>query len=106
MLSQSYYRILRLANNLSDAAGLEREMRPIPLQNDDVVVLVRNVVRQAEVPAELLDLTLSFHSEKPGHVAAVEPARRGGRPVRPDTSPGCTGWAGTRSPWCPAPARR
>lgn len=75
VLSQSYYRILRLANNLSDAAGLEREMRPIPLQNDDVVVLVRNVVRQAEVPAELLDLTLSFHSEKPGHVAAVEPAR-------------------------------
>ena len=53
VLSQSYYRILRLANNLSDAAGLEREMRPIPLQNDDVVVLVRNVVRQAEVPAEL-----------------------------------------------------
>ena len=50
VLSQSYYRILRLANNLSDAAGLEREMRPIPLQNDDVVVLVRNVVRQAEVP--------------------------------------------------------
>lgn len=75
VLSQSYYRILRLANNLSDAAELEREMRPIPLQNDDVVVLVRDVVRQAEVPAELLDLTLSFHSEKPGHVAAVEPAR-------------------------------
>lgn len=75
VLSQSYYRILRLANNLSDAAELEKELHPIPLRNGDVVVLARDLVRGAEVPAELLGLTLAFHSEKPGHLIAMDAAR-------------------------------
>lgn len=75
LLSQSFYRVLRLANNLSEAAELEREPRPVPLENDDVVVLVRDVVRRAEVPAELLGLTLRFQSDKPGHVIAIAPDR-------------------------------
>lgn len=75
VLSQSYYRIFRLANNLSDAAALEKEPGPIPLRNDDVVGLVRDVVRRAEVPAELVGLSLNFRSEKEGHIVAMDAQR-------------------------------
>lgn len=71
VLCQSYYRILRLANNLSDAANLDGPSTA-RLRNEDIVGLCREVARRSEVPAELLGITLSFKSDKTGHVIAMD----------------------------------
>ena len=48
VLSQSYYRILRLANNLADASEPERP-EGAGLVNEDIVELCRSVMERAQV---------------------------------------------------------
>lgn len=74
VLCQSYYRILRLANNLSDAAELDSPSCA-KLRNDDVVGFCRTVAHRAAQPAELLGLRLEFHSEKDSHIIAMDADR-------------------------------
>ena len=74
ILCQSYYRILRLANNLSDAALLDQPIRA-KLRNDDIVGFCRDMLRQARLPAELLGLTLEFRCAKSSHIIAMDPDR-------------------------------
>lgn len=73
-LCQSYYRIMRLANNLSDAAELDGPFR-VRLQNQDIVAFCRDVVEKAEQPAELLGLTLTFQCGQSSQVIAMDPDR-------------------------------
>ena len=70
ILCQSYYRILRLANNLSDAAELDKPVRT-KLRNDDIVGFCRDVIRRAQQPAELLGLELEFRCAKSSHIIAM-----------------------------------
>ena len=74
ILCQSYYRILRLANNLSDAALLDQPIRA-KLRNDDIVGFCRDMLRQARLPAELLGLTLEFRCAKSSHIIAMDRER-------------------------------
>lgn len=74
VLCQSYYRILRLANNLADAAELEGPVR-VDLRNDDIVGFCRKIFRLAEEPASLLKLELEFRCERESHIIAMD-ARR------------------------------
>lgn len=76
VLCQSYYRILRLANNLSDASEPERPAET-GLVNDDIVALCRSVVDEAQVPAELLGIRLDFRCAKTSHVIAMDGDRIG-----------------------------
>lgn len=73
-LCQSYYRIMRLANNLSDAAELEGPCRA-RLQNLDIVAFCRSVMEKAEQPAELLGLNLAFRCGQESRVIAMDPDR-------------------------------
>ncbi|MCI6569217.1 MAG: sensor histidine kinase [Dysosmobacter sp.] len=70
ILDQSYYRLLRLVNNLSVAAYMNSE-EPFPLQDRDIVGLVENICDQCRSLAKLLDLDFSFQCEKPSYVCAV-----------------------------------
>ena len=74
VLCQSYYRILRLTNNLSDAAeaGTPGEVK---LSNGDVVELCRSVMEQTELPAELLGIRTEFRCEKRAHIIAMNRER-------------------------------
>lgn len=74
VLCQSYYRILRLAHNLSDVSEPERP-EGAGLTNDDVVEVCRGVMERAEVPAELLGIRLAFRSNKPGQIIAMDSER-------------------------------
>lgn len=67
VLSQSYYRILRLTNNLADAAEAERS-GDIKLKNGDIVEVCRAVMERAEQPAEMLGIRLEFRCEKQTHI--------------------------------------
>ena len=59
VLCQSYYRILRLANNLSDASEPEKPVG-YDQTNGDIVQSCRDVIERARVPAEMLDIQLEF----------------------------------------------
>lgn len=74
VLCQSYYRILRLANNLSDASEPERPA-DAGLVNDDIVEICRSVMDRARVPAELVGIRLEFRCGKSGHIIAVDGER-------------------------------
>lgn len=74
VLCQSYYRILRLTGNLSDAANLNGPSAT-QLRNDDIVGFCRSVMRKAEQPAELLGLRLEFKCEKSSHIIAIDEER-------------------------------
>ena len=74
VLCQSYYRILRLTNNLSDASEPERPAGQ-GLSNDDIVGVCREVMERAELPAELLGIRLEFRSSKVGHIIAMDSGR-------------------------------
>lgn len=74
VLCQSYYRILRLANNLSDAAALDGPSQA-QLRNGDIVGFCREVMEKAELPAQLLGIQLSFRCEKASHIIAMDSAR-------------------------------
>lgn len=74
VLCQSYYRILRLANNLSDAAHLEGPSAA-QLRNGDIVGLCRDIMDRARHPAELLGIRLDFQCEKERHTIAMDKDR-------------------------------
>ncbi len=70
VLYQSYYRILRLANNLSDAAEPERPVG-YSQTNGDIVGTCRDVLDRAGVPAEMLGIRLEFRCAKERHTIAM-----------------------------------
>ena len=70
VLCQSYYRILRLANNLDDAVNLDAPVRT-KMTNSDIVALCRDVMQKAEGPAGLLGLELEFLCEKQSHIITM-----------------------------------
>ena len=70
---QSYYRMLRLAGNLSDAQELTSE-EPLPLANEDIVAFVHQICLQAETPAELCGQRIIFQSSKSAHIMAFHPS--------------------------------
>lgn len=74
VLCQSYYRILRLANNLTDAADLEA-VSPVSLRNDDIIGFCRQMLQKAEHSAQLLGLELTFSAEKTSHIIAMNADR-------------------------------
>lgn len=74
LLCQSYYRILRLANNISDASEPERP-EGSGLVNDDIVEICRTAVDEAQVPAELLGIRLDFRCAKDHHFIALDRER-------------------------------
>lgn len=74
LLCQSYYRILRLANNLMDAAELDGP-NMARLRNDDIVGFCAALAGRVEMLAELAGLTLEFRSEKATHIIAMDPDR-------------------------------
>ena len=74
ILTRSYYRILRLTYNLSEAAELEGPSRA-QLVNDDIVGFCQEMVRQAADSAALLGLQLTFRSDKVSHIIAMDAAR-------------------------------
>ena len=55
ILCRSYYRVLRLTDNLSEVAGQSISCPP-RLRNDDVVDFCEKLVSRARLPAELLGL--------------------------------------------------
>ena len=73
LLYQSYYRMLRLVGNLSDAPTLLEE-GSLLMANDDIVAFVHEVCRRVETPAELCGQRVIFESEKPFHVLAFNAA--------------------------------
>jgi len=72
ILYQSYYRLLRLVNNFSDAAWMLSE-EPVALCDRDLSELVGEICQKAEPLAEMLQLKLEFHSELKPHRVAVNP---------------------------------
>jgi len=74
VLCQSYYRILRLTNNLADAAEAAQPSE-VKLSNGNIVELCRTVMERAELPAELLGIRTEFHSEKRAHIIAMNKDR-------------------------------
>lgn len=74
VLCQSYYRILRLTNNLSDASEPERPEGQ-GLANDDIVGVCREVMDRAAAPAGLLGIRLDFRSSKSGQIIAMDSER-------------------------------
>ena len=70
LLWQSYYRVLRVVNNLS-AAPLLMEDTPFETENTDLAEWLRDICRQTQPLAELKGVTLSFQTDLAFHVAAV-----------------------------------
>ena len=71
VLDQSYYQLLRLANNLSAAAYLAKS-DPFPLRDRDMVELVRGICEKSGQLAERIGVKVVFSCEKAWHVCAVE----------------------------------
>lgn len=74
ILCQSYYRILRLANNLADAAEPERPAG-LGQNNEDIVELCRSVIDRAQAPAELLGIQVEFRCARKSHLIAADRER-------------------------------
>ena len=72
LLDQSYYRMLRLVNELS-AALYAFEEGPLPLQDRDIVELVSRICEESGSLAPLLGLELRFLCAMDRHVCAVAP---------------------------------
>lgn len=70
LLYQSYYRMLRIVNNMTAAAELGSD-RLLPLRNDDVVSLCRAVCQCTEGLARMRGITLRFLSEAEEHIIAL-----------------------------------
>ena len=68
--SQSYFRLLRIVNNLSAAPQL-LEDTPFLTENIDLVAFLESLCRQAEPLARELGLTLIFRPEYACHITAV-----------------------------------
>lgn len=74
VLCQSYYRILRLTNNLSNASEPERSEGE-GMDNDDIVEVCRDVMERAEGPAGILGIQLRFHSSKDSQIIFMDRER-------------------------------
>ncbi|MBR3561619.1 MAG: HAMP domain-containing histidine kinase [Oscillospiraceae bacterium] len=74
IFAQSYFRMYRVIGNLSDAAELAETGR-YTLSNDDIVGVVREVCEKAEALFEAEGVTLTFQSDKPGQVIAMDAER-------------------------------
>lgn len=74
VLCQSYYRILRLVNNLSDASEPERPAGE-GLTNGDIVDFCQDVMDRAQGPAELLGIRLDFRCAMSEHFIAMDGQR-------------------------------
>ena len=74
VLCQSYYRILRLTENLTDISEPERRTA-LGVKNTDIVSLCREIMQRVEVPAELLGIALEFRADTEAHSIAVDPQR-------------------------------
>lgn len=70
ILNQSYYRVLRVVNNLT-AAPMLAEDTSFALKNVELVEWLEDLCRQAEPLAETAGLTLTFETELRAHVAAI-----------------------------------
>lgn len=70
ILCQSYYKILRVVNNLSDAPMLAED-KPLDTENVELVELLEGLCRQGQVMAELMDLRLVFTCRDRAHVIAA-----------------------------------
>ncbi|MBR2894835.1 MAG: hypothetical protein IKC03_04135 [Oscillospiraceae bacterium] len=71
LLMQDFYRLRRLAQNLSEAAELNHPMY-LSKKNDDIVGLCRTIVTCAGQSAEMLGLHLEFHCERASYIIAVD----------------------------------
>lgn len=72
ILNQSYYRVLRVVNNLT-AAPLLAEDTPFELENVEIVEWLDNLCRQAQPLAEVAGIHLSFQTELRSHALAIHP---------------------------------
>ena len=70
ILSQSYYRAMRLVNNLS-AAPMLLETTPFLTANVELVAWLDGLVRQAQPLAEETGVALRFQSSLPYHSVAI-----------------------------------
>ena len=69
ILYQSYYRMLRLVNNFSDAANLLEERPPV-MADEDLALRLRELCDRVQPLATLKGLTLRFQCELEGHLVA------------------------------------
>ena len=72
ILDQSYYQMLRMVNNLNQAALLRSE-KPLQLRDTDLVVLLRDLCARAEGLAAELGLTLEFVCKEQQLISAAAP---------------------------------
>lgn len=70
LLYQSYYRMLRLVNNLTNAAELYGQWE-LPMRNGDIVELCRRICREAAGLAVLQEQELVFLCEEEEHIVAM-----------------------------------
>lgn len=73
VLCQSYFRVMRLANNLADAVGGEGDA--VAMRNDDIVGLCRDVMLKAGQAAHSLALEVDFQCAKSSHIIAMDAQR-------------------------------
>ncbi len=70
IINQSYYRLLRVVNNLS-AAPMLLQSEPFALQNVELVEWLENLCRQAQPLAEEAGLELTFTCALRNHTAGI-----------------------------------
>lgn len=70
IFAQSYYRMMRLVNNLS-AAPMLLETTPFLTANAELVEWLGGLCRQAQPLAEVAGITLTFSCDMSSHVAAI-----------------------------------
>ena len=70
ILNQSYYRLLRMVNNLS-ALAILKEHTPFPTANVELVGWLDELVLQAQPLAEMKGVDLRFSTPVRHHIAAV-----------------------------------
>lgn len=69
VLDQSFYQLLRIANNLTSAAHLS-ESDKISLQDCDIVELIGDICMQSSRLAEQIGIRLTFSCKKERHLCA------------------------------------
>ena len=62
LLQQSYFRLLRLSNNLTNASRLAGDV-PLPMQTLDLTALAQAIYRECLPLAETMGLQLQFHAD-------------------------------------------
>ena len=72
VLLKSYYQIMRLANNLEEASTLD-DPPFLRLENRDVVAFCREIVDKAAFCAQMMEVELTFTSEREKHVVQMDP---------------------------------